>query len=186
MQDSNYIKPTSLDLFCKGENQVLAHLYKVLVPELNAVAYRYVKSEAEAEDVVADCFEKLLKMPNDRRMQKFISNKINIKALLFLMVRNQSLDVLKINKNRTRILEGIQKEFPKLALNESYSNYTQSNFYALLATFPEKEKLVLTLTMEGFTKEEIVNNMGISQKTVSNLLCNARRKVKTNWGNHMI
>lgn len=163
----------------------MAHLYKVLVPELNAVAYRYVKSEAEAEDVVADCFEKLLKMPNDRRMQKFISNKINIKALLFLMVRNQCLDVLKINKNRSRILEGIQKKFPKLALNESLLNYTQSNFNTLMVSLPVKEKKVLTLVMEGFTKEEIVNQMGISQKTVSNLLCNARRKVKNNWGKYM-
>ncbi len=181
MHELQYIKPTSLNLFCKGENQVLSHLYKVIVSELHLVAYRYVKCEAEAEDIVADCFEKLLKMPNDRRIQKFISNKINIKAMLFIMVRNQSLDVLKINKNRSRILENIQKEFPMLAFNESLTNTTQSNFDALLATLPVKEKTVLTLVIDGFTKEEIVNQMGISEKTVSNLLCNARRKVKNNW-----
>ena len=142
MHELQYIKPTSLNLFCKGENQVLSHLYKVIVSELHLVAYRYVKCEAEAEDIVADCFEKLLKMPNDRRIQKFISNKINIKAMLFIMVRNQSLDVLKINKNRSRILENIQKEFPMLAFNESLTNTTQSNFDALLATLPVKEKTV--------------------------------------------
>ena len=98
MQELQYLKPASINLFCKGENQVLAHLYKVLIPELYVVAYRYVKSEAEAEDVVSDCFEKLLKMSNDKRNLKFVSKKINIKALLLIMVRNQSLDVLKIKK----------------------------------------------------------------------------------------
>jgi RNA polymerase sigma factor (sigma-70 family) len=185
LQDLNYIKPTSLNLFCKGDNQVLEHLHKVLVSELQFVAYRFVKCESEAEDVVADCFEKLLKMPNDRRMLKFISNKINIKALLLMMVRNQSLDVLKINKNRSRILENLQKEFPNLELDESLTNTTQSNFNSLLATLNVKEKTVLTLVIDGFTKEEIVNQMGISKKTVSNLLSIARKKVKKNWKKYM-
>jgi len=186
LQELQYLKPASINLFCKGENQFLENLYKVLVPELYVVAYRYVKSEAEAEDVVSDCFEKLLKMSNDKRNQKFVSKKTNIKALLLIMVRNQSLDVLKIKKNRARILEGIQKEFPKLVFNESLTNSTQSNFTNLLASLPKKEKTVLTLVMDGFTKEEIATQIGASEKTVSNLLCNARSKVKTKWEKYMI
>jgi hypothetical protein len=47
---------------------------------------RYLKSQEEAEDVVADCFEKLLKMSNERkRQQKFIIDQIDLKSLLIVM-----------------------------------------------------------------------------------------------------
>jgi RNA polymerase sigma factor (sigma-70 family) len=177
---------TSLNPFCKGENQVLANFYNVLVPELFLVAYRYVKSEAEAEDVVADCFEKLLKMPNEIRRQKFIDNKINLKALLFIMVRNQSLDVLKLKKNRLRILEGIKINLPKVATNDSKKTLSKDNFNSLLHCLSKKEKIVLTSVMEGFTKEEIAIQMGLSEKTISNLLTNARKKVKLSWVKFMV
>lgn len=186
MQKSLPLKTASLNHFCKGENQELANFYNVLVPELYVVAYRYVKSEAEAEDVVADCFEKLLKMPNEIRKQKFIDNKINLKALLLIMVRNQSLDVLKVKKNRSRILEGIKIEMPKLATNDSKKTVTKDNFKSLLTCLPEKEKTVLTSVMYGFTKEEIAIQMGVSDKTVANLLTNARKKVKTSWVKFMV
>ena len=165
---------------------MLAHFYNVLVPELYIVAYRYVKSEAEAEDVVADCFEKLLKMPNEIRIQKFVNNKINLKALLLIMVRNHSLDVLKVKKNRLRILEGIKIDLPKLATNDSKKTLTNDNFNSLLICLSEKEKIVLTSVMEGFTKEELAIQMGVSEKTVSNLLANARKKVKTSWVKFMV
>lgn len=186
LQKSLPLKTASLNHFCKGENQVLANFYNVLVPELYIVAYRYVKSEAEAEDVVADCFEKLLKMPNDLRRQKFVTNKINLKALLLVMVRNQSLDVLKLKKNRLRILEGIKINLPKVATNDSKKTLTKDNFNSLLHCLSEKEKIVLTTVMEGFTKEEIAIQMGLSEKTVANLLSNARKKVKTSWVKFMV
>ena len=186
LQKSLPLKTASLNHFCKGENQVLANFYNVLVPELYIVAYRYVKSEAEAEDVVADCFEKLLKMPNDVRRQKFVTNKINLKALLLVMVRNQSLDVLKLKKNRLRILEGIKINLPKVATNDSKKTLTKDNFNSLLHCLSEKEKIVLTTVMEGFTKEEIAIQMGLSEKTVANLLTNARKKVKISWVKFMV
>ncbi len=98
MRNSITLKTATLNHFCKEENQGLEHFYNLLLPELKSVAYRYVKSEAEAQDVVADCFEKLLKMPNEIRWQKFVTNRINPKAMLFIMVRNQSLDELKVKK----------------------------------------------------------------------------------------
>ena len=187
MQESQCIKTTSyLNRFCKGENHVLAHYYDVLVPELYLVAYRYVKSEAEAEDVVADCFEKLLKMPVERRRQKFMDSKVNLKALLLLMVRNQSLDVLKIKKNRCRIVDGILIGFPNLATNDSKTTFIKDNFIVLLAHLSKKEKIVLTSVMEGFTKQEVALQMGLSEKTISNLLTNARKKVKLSWVKFMV
>lgn len=186
MQNPRTLKTASLNLFCKGENKVLAHFYNVVVSELYVVAYRYVKSETEAEDVVADCFEKLLKMPNDIRWQKFVTNRVNLKGLLLIMVRNQSLDVLKVKKNRSRIIDGIKIDLPKVATNDSKKTLTKDNFNSLLQCLSEKEKIVLTSVMDGFTKEEIAIQMGLSEKTVANLLSKARKKVKTSWVKFMV
>ena len=67
----------SLQQFCKGDNQAISTLYKAWLPQLYLVAYRYVKSQQEAEDVVADCFEKLFKMPPSKRHQKFLEEQKN-------------------------------------------------------------------------------------------------------------
>ena len=108
------INSLSLQQFCNGENHALSTLYNAWLPELYLVAYRYVQSQQEAEDVVADCFEKLFAMSTAKRHQKFIEEAINLKALLLVMVKNKSLDVIKIKNNRTRIIDGIKKLLPTI------------------------------------------------------------------------
>jgi DNA-directed RNA polymerase specialized sigma24 family protein len=53
-------------------------MYKSWLPEFYLVAYRYVQCQQDAEDVVADCFEKIVTMPIVQRHQKFIEEEINI------------------------------------------------------------------------------------------------------------
>ncbi len=171
----------SLENFCKGDNKALSAIYAAWLPELFLVSYRYVQSEQEAEDVVADCFEKLFKMPLNIRYQKFIVEEINIKALLLVMARNQSLDVIKTKKNRHRIVVGLAKFIPKFGLNESKQTLTNDNFKMLLACLPKKEQEILTLHLEGFTNQEIGIKLKLTEKTISNLLSVARKKVKELW-----
>lgn len=185
MKDSVSIMTGSLNLFCQGDNQALAYLYNAWLPEFYLVAYRYVQSEQESEDVVADCFEKLFKMSIDKRKQKFIEEEINIKALLLVMVKNQSLDVVKTRNNRTRIIDGIKKWIPTVGFNDSKQTLTEDNFKNLIACLPEKEKVILSLTMEGYSNEEISKQLELSEKTVANLLSMARKKVKGLWAGFM-
>ena len=60
------------------------------------------------------------------------------------------------------------------------------NFNYLLNCLSEKEKIVLNSVMDGFTKKEIAIQMGLSEKTVANLLSNARNKVKLSWVKFMV
>jgi RNA polymerase sigma factor (sigma-70 family) len=159
----------------------LGAIYSTWLPELYLVAFRYVQSEQEAEDVVADCFEKLFLMPITKRHQKFIKDEINLKALLLVMIKNRSLDVIKTKKNRNRILDGLAKYFPKFGLNGSKQTISNENFKSLLSCLPDKEMKVLTLHLEGFNNIEIGIQLAISEKTVANLLSVARKKVKQLW-----
>ena len=175
------ITATSLLHFCDGDNKALCAIYSAWLPELYLIALRHVQSEHEAEDVVADCFEKLLKMPIAKRKQKFIVEEINLKALLLVMTKNQSLDVIKTKKNRTRIIDGLAKFIPKFGLNESKQTLTNDNFKMLLTCLPNKEMEILTLHLEGYTNQEIGIKLKLTEKTISNLLSVARKKVKELW-----
>ena len=78
MKPTQSISTIALQQFCNGENYALSTLYKSWLPELYLVAYRYVQSQQEAEDVVADCFEKVFAMPIKKRHQKFIEEEITV------------------------------------------------------------------------------------------------------------
>ena len=139
----------------------------------------------EAEDVVADCFEKIFAMPTKNRQKKFIEEEINIKALLLVMVKNKSLDVIKTKNTRNRIVDGIKKFLPIEVFNGVKQNLTDDNFIALLSCLPEKEKHIITLSIEGFSNTEIGNQLNLSEKTIANLLSMARKKVKELWNMFM-
>jgi len=140
-----------------------------------------VKTNSEAEDAVADCFEKLLKMPIEKRKKKFIVDEIKLKALLLVMVKNRSLDIIKAKKIRFSFAEGLLNLVPIVGHNGSKQTLTDENFKLLLDCLPEKEKEILALKIEGFTNQEIGIQLGIPQKTVANKLSLARKKVKSLW-----
>jgi DNA-binding CsgD family transcriptional regulator len=54
-----------------------------------------------------------------------------------------------------------------------------------LACLPEKEKVILSLSMQGFTNNEIGMKLNVSEKTIANLLSMARKKVKQLWNTFM-
>lgn len=185
LKPAHSITTLALQQFCKGENQALSLLYKAWLPELYLVAYRYVQSTQEAEDVVADCFEKIFAMPTKKRQEKFIEEEINIKALLLVMLKNKSLDVIKTKNTRNRIIDGIKKLLPIEVFNGAKQTLTDENFKDLLSCLPEKEKQIITLSIEGFSNTEIGKQLNLSEKTIANLLSMARKKVKNLWKTFM-
>ena len=168
-------------LFCQGDNEALARLYKQLLPELYLIAVSYTKSSQDAEDIVADCFEKLILMSNEKRQEKFIENKIDIKALLIVIVKNKCLDYLKTTKNRSRILDSVKILWSSSTSNLAKQQFVEQNFETLMGFLLEKERQILKLNMDGFTHQEISIKMNISEKTVSNTLSISRNKIRELW-----
>jgi DNA-directed RNA polymerase specialized sigma24 family protein len=114
----------NITLFCRGDNAAIGAIYKQWTLKLYVIAYGYLKSQEEAEDVVADCFEKLLLMRFEKRQQKFIEERIDLKAFLIVVVKNKSLDVLKTKNNRNQILDKVKYFMPVLAHNASKQSFT--------------------------------------------------------------
>lgn len=167
--------------FCNGNNEAIAMQYKLWLPELYVIAFRYVKNHEIAEDVVSDCFEKLLVMPIEKRREKFIEDQINLKALLIVMVKNKCLDNIKVKNNRNRIKDGLKWFLPRLAQNNVEEKFLEENFKILLECLPVKEQIILKMNLEGFKHEEISDKLQISEKSVSNSLSLSRSKIKSLW-----
>ncbi|WP_438967308.1 RNA polymerase sigma factor, partial [Flavobacterium sp.] len=115
----------------------------------------------------------------------FIEEDINMKALLLIMVKNKSLDIIKTKKNRNRILDGIKGFLPTISFNNAKQNLTNDNFKELLNCLPNKEKQILSLSIDGFTNAEIGEQFNLSEKTIANLLAMVRKKVKKLWNTFM-
>lgn len=167
--------------FCNGDNMAIVNNYKQWLKEFYLIAFYYLKNQEEAEDVVADCFEKLLLMSLEKRKEYFLDRQIDLKALMITIIKNKSLDVLKTKKNRNRIIDGIKYLFPTSSRNLSRKTFSDENFVTMMNCLPEKEQLVLKLNIEGYKNSEISEKLNISEKTVSNLLSISRSKIKNLW-----
>ncbi len=181
MENKPTISQINLVLFCQGNNNALGKLYKQWLPELYLIAFRYLKSTQEAEDVVADCFEKLIMMPVEKRQEKFIENQINIKALMIVIVKNKCLDHLKTTKNRIRIIDTIKNLRSSTTANLANQKFVEENFESLFICLNDKEQIILKLNIDGFSHQEISAQLNISEKTISNILSISRNKIRELW-----
>lgn len=174
--------PNSIDydiiLFCEGEVDAIIPLYKKWGPELYLIAYRYLRNHEDSEDIVADAFEKLLKMPVDKRKQKFLESGIDLKALLIVVVKNKSLDKIKVRNNRRRIIASIQHLIPRTTKNDVLNHFSDEIVESILLLLPKRERQMFRMTLQGYSREEIAMAFEVSLKTVSNTLSSSRSRLK--------
>ena len=71
--------------------------------------------------------------------------------------------------------------FNHTSLNKSIDNIDKESFTELCKCVPEKERLILLMNIDGFSHQEIALKTGLSEKTISNNLTIARKKVKDLW-----
>lgn len=164
--------------FCNGSSEALGALYKKHSAELFFIAYKYLRNTEDSEDVVADAFEKMLMMSIKQRKEKFIEYEIDFKALLIVVVKNKSLDKLRVKNNRSRIIGTIKHLIPTTTKNNVWHLFSDERLEFILKLLPEREQQIFKMKLEGFSLEEIANRFDISLKTVSNTMSLSRNKLK--------
>ncbi|MCD0490422.1 RNA polymerase sigma-70 factor [Pedobacter sp. MC2016-14] len=163
--------------FQNGDDNALAHFFKLHNKSLCYFAKRMVQDDEEAEDIVADCFLKLWE-----RRQSF-ENATNIKSFLFISCRNASLDYLKHLKVKT---VAQQTYFSQLSQSEDNILYTimEAEFLEILSQeielLPEKCKQIFKLIyFEGKKTDEIALELDLSVQTVRNQKTRAVELLRT-------
>lgn len=143
-------------------------------------AFKFTKDLDKAEDIVQDVFVKIW-----NRQHTFNEN-IKWAPYLFLLVKNQSLDVLRRDNLGLRVT----KEYQYTKDKEVYLHVEENEkeidhllmlekLYKSIGALPPKCSEVFTMNkLKGFTHLEIAERMGLSIKTVEAHMTKAYKLIK--------
>jgi RNA polymerase sigma-70 factor (family 1) len=164
--------------FTTGDDAAFELLYRKFYFSIYQYAKRWLCDGADAEDITADTFIKLLK-----RREQFVSLD-NISAFLKLTARNACFDFLKHARIKTEKQETLLEELIVSATTDFAWVEIREEFlrlvYAEVEKMPQKMKAVFLLAYkEGLKPAEIAELLDLNVQTVSNHKTNAVKLLKT-------
>ncbi|MCU0423446.1 MAG: sigma-70 family RNA polymerase sigma factor [Bacteroidia bacterium] len=178
------ITQADINTFRKGDNSPLSDIYECFALELNFLCNRYLRDIDASQDAVMDVFHKLIDMSVEDRIKKLPENPEGFKLWLFSVTKNYCLDILKhiqVVKNfeishqqELKMLPEVERHWDKELLNHVIEKLNPS------------EKAAFTLHQEGYSHQEIAEQLQISYNTVRNQVFSAKNKIKKYIGSTLI
>jgi RNA polymerase sigma-70 factor (ECF subfamily) len=166
-------------------NNTFGKLYLDHYDELLFIAYHLVGNEQEAEDVVANLFEKLMSNAGVRHDLYFEESNYEILGYLKISVRNACFDILRSRKRKASILFKIGTSIQFWKRPEVYTKFQKDAFEMMMTELSEREKQIFELHLDGFKNFEIAEKLNLSELTVRNTLHNAKKRIRKMWNTFM-
>lgn len=147
--------------FTKGTETSFDNIFKQYFKTLVSFSARHGLELMEAEDIVLDTFHNLW------RIRAKVKSAATLHTLLFISVRNKTLNVIRNVNNRKRIIDTI-----KLDVNDSESNnfIVEEEVARLLDSaidkLPRQCKTVILASLAGKKLPEIAQEMKLSINSV--------------------
>ncbi|RPD39877.1 RNA polymerase sigma factor [Chitinophaga barathri] len=165
----------------QGDRSAFDLVYHRYAPPLFAMAYKHIRSRADAEDIIQEVFLDIWEKRMDITIQQSLFN------YLYSAVRYRTLRYIKVNNARPESLD----LFTEL-LNDQTGAATHPEVYTAgkirsidtsvageIAGLPEQMKKVYLLnTEEGMSIQEIAERLLISPHTVRNHLSKVRKRLR--------
>lgn len=128
-------------------------------------AEKLVQDKTEAEDIVEEVFIKLWQKEPDFSQYK------NIKAVLYITVKNACLDLIKKRRRDNQKLNGLtytlQQETEGFVLLEMVRAEVLRSLYAALENLPiERRNVMQLIYVEGWDSNKVAEHLDISIHTV--------------------
>jgi len=165
-----------IDSLRKGDPDALQTLLKHYYSALCLFAVRLLGNCAAAEDIVGESFVKLWNKRSN------FENHQNLKAFMYITVRNACLNYLKqqkresLNQKQLAWFTGEKEEF---VLNEMIRAEVLKEIMEEINNLPEQCRKVLKLAyLEGMKNQEIADLLNISIHTVKNQKARAIQLLK--------
>lgn len=148
--------PDFFDAFRNGEEQAFDRVFRAYHGPLTFFAFKYVRDEKQAEDIVQDCFAELW----ERRHK--LSAVQSIRSYLYRCVYNHCSKFLdKISQKRARPAIPAEPEQTNIIESEIMMQILQ-----VIEHLPSRMKLVLQMHyLEDKSLEEIGRAIGIDSET---------------------
>ncbi|MEQ6119130.1 sigma-70 family RNA polymerase sigma factor [Reichenbachiella sp. MALMAid0571] len=162
-----------LDKKVKYNSPDFKALFNAYFPTLCLYAERIVSDSDAAKDVVQEVFIKLLKS------DAMFENEKSIKAYLYILTRNSSIDSIKKNRNSLRLTDD---EYFSYSENDFLEDIVKEETYRMLDVAIKKLGLqsqkIIQLSMNQLSNPEIAEELDISVNTVKTLKLRAYKKLK--------
>lgn len=164
--------------FNKGDQRAFQAVFDRFYRQLLHFATSIVHDEEEAKDIVSGTMTKLWKL------HKNFSTLVNIRAFLYITVRNQSFNYLKSEKVKNKYTK--EAKYLKQGENEPFLLHWMVELEILETIRREidflspQRRMVLTLFyFEHLSLNEIAEKMGLSRNTVNATKSQAIRQLRT-------
>ena len=165
MKPARYTEDHLIKQFNKGERQALTQVYDMWFSNLCYFAFRLTGDLGEAEDITLTTLQILLS-----RHANF-ETMINVKAFLYITVRNKCLDYLKYaerQKNTYKELHEIRGEADDFALGQMIKAELMQRIYLEIESLPAKRKTIFKLFyIDGLEVNAIAKKLKMTPGSVS-------------------
>ncbi|MDR3247134.1 MAG: sigma-70 family RNA polymerase sigma factor [Prevotellaceae bacterium] len=171
--------------FSKEQQDIIALFYTRYRNPMLCFARKYV-SNADAEDVIQDVFEKLLTNPIDANVELCIESPDALRRIIFSWVRNACINRgISIN-TRGKITGSNMPESNDriLADDSAEKQYLHKNMMEMVLNEIEKlttrsRTIILSYYIEGLNTKEIAKQLNINKyETIKRYLCIALHNLK--------
>ncbi|MCP4727446.1 MAG: RNA polymerase sigma-70 factor [bacterium] len=174
---SDHIEVEWIKKIRKNDSRVFEKLVGKYFEPLYRFAWRYVKDQQNAENIVQDVF---LKTWLNR---KNLDPSLSISSYLYRAVRNNSLNFLRDTKNNHYPIEdvditGFSAKNPE---EEFIEKDRRTAVNSAIDELPEKCRIIFLMKKyDGMSYSEIADILNISQKTVENQIGRALKILRRN------
>lgn len=147
-------------------------------PAMSGLASRILKSEERGKDVAQEAFVKLWEKDDEE-----FADQSALRAYLYVLVKNACIDRLRKEKKnqQTSIEEGLTVQSEQF-LNEILREETYQLLYNAIQELSPQAEEVVRLTMQGFTNQEIADQLDVTINTVKTVKKRAYKSLREKLG----
>ena len=168
-----------------GNRVAFYNIYERYCKRLYGFVLRYIKVEADAEEIVQEVFVKIWESRS--KLNAYSS----FESFLFTIAYNATIDLLRKRVNERKYLENLValqqiQEAPDI-LDEIHFKELDDKLKKLLEELTPRQKEIFQLSRgQGFSHEEIAVKLGISVNTVKKHMANTLSFLKSNFDYSLI
>lgn len=153
-----------VELLRVGDIEAFEKVFFTFADRLYYFAFRYLRNQHDAEEIVQDVFVKLW----ENRAK--LNEQLSFSGYIFTIARNTIF-----NQNRKKVNEQAYQEYVKVFLDNSTSKTEDDLIYSdikaivdkVVEDLPPQRKLIYKMSREkGLSYREIAQELGLSERTI--------------------